>query len=246
MSSSYFKSGSFVPRIHFFVFILVMVICPANALAQDDNFLRKWFPILFGESDEPGPEDTLVAPFAEDKSGKIRQNEIAKPKLGNIEANLNEAHLSHKEIQEWVVDKISLGMNFDDATFPDHLDQLRPHMTDDAVQSYINFLGSEGIYNKVLSEKKALKSVLSDRPVLTYYDDSCPDLISEFIQLDRYHWRFDVNIVYAIMDKNVRDFAQAGARSGRETIVRVLVSRAKPDEGPDGLVIKDWGYGRPC
>ena len=232
--------------ITFFCVCLIFTLTSVDAHATEDNFLKRWFPILFGESNEPGPEDTLVAPFADNQQQKIQENSLNAPSLGKAQTNLAQSHLSYRELQEWVIEKISIGMNFDDGTFNSNLQSLKPHMAQDAVQGYVNFLGSEGIYDAVINNRKSVSSVISDKPVLTFWDDKCPALISEFIQSGRYHWRFDINVVYTVLDKDAQSYAQVSTNSGRETIIRVLVSRGDPNVYKDGLVILSWDFGKPC
>lgn len=230
-------------------FMSVATLSP-SAFAQDKpeqkTFLEKWFPLLFGEDDKPGPEDTLVAPFATDKEDKVRQNSVSAPELSTNGKPLDEAHISYREIQDWVTDKVSQAMNFDNGTLESNVTDLQPHFTEETLQEYVNFLGSEGIYERVRREDKALSSVIVDKPVLTYWDDTCRDQVSEFIQAGRYHWRFDTRVVYSIIDQSQSGQAQAASATGNETSIRVLVARAPRSEAPDGLQVVGWSYADPC
>lgn len=208
--------------------------------------LRSWLPLLFGEDDEQGPEDTLVAPFADNIEQKMEENERQPPQLGEKEAPLNEPHIPYREVQAWVIRRISEGMNFENTNFPDVLSKLRPHMSADAVQGYVNFLGSEGIYKQAVTGPKVINSIITSQPVLSYYDESCPELISEFIQSDRYHWRFDVDLIYSLLDKDIENYSKANSNAGQQTLIRVLVAREDKERAPDGLIILEWGYGRAC
>lgn len=227
-------------------FLAFMSVSQPSLAQSEDSFLRKWFPILFGEDSEPGPEDTLVAPFAENQEEKISENKKSPPVLGSKEKPLDKPHISYEELQTWVVRKVSTGMNFDDETFESSVTSLKPFFTQQALQEYINFLDQQGIYSQVINNNKVLNSTIAELPVLTYWDESCPGMVSEFTHNGRYHWRFDVNVVYGIMDKTTTSYDQMAEASGNNVTVQVVVSRVPYSDNPTGLKILSWKRARPC
>jgi hypothetical protein len=217
------------------------------ALAQsEEGFLRKWFPILFGEDREPGPEDTLVAPFAEDQQQKILENQESPPRLGGAEKPLDRSHITFRELEAWIVKKTSTGMSFDDETFEMTVTSLKPFFSQNALQEYINFLSQQGIYAPVLEEGKSLHSVISELPSLTYWDETCPHLASEFLHDDRYHWRFDLQVVYAIKDKDSTNYDAIDQRPGDTVTIQIIVGRVPYSDNPDGLKIHSWRKAQRC
>lgn len=225
-------------------FILIMGFnAPSYA---EDGFLRKYFPILFGEDGKVGPEDTLVAPFADDAAEKEKENKKAPPKLGNPDKPLDKPHLSYIEIQDWAMDKVSNAMNVEEGTFQTNLKELRPHFTNNALQLYIAYLEELGIASELRNNDKILSTIIMDRPVQTYWDESCKHLISEYLQSGRYHWRFDMNIIYALKDKSASDYSKVTEREGTKAQIRILIRRASSENSADGLVIMDWGPATPC
>lgn len=226
---------------------LTFISVSQPVLAQtEEGFLQKWFPILFGDDNKPGPEDTLVAPFADNQQEKIRENSKSVPKLGSTEKPLDKLHIPHRELQEWVTQKVSTGMSFDDETFESTVTSLKPYFSQPALQEYINFLGQQGIYSKIIDDGMSLSSIISERPHLTYWDDSCPELTSEFIQNNRYHWRFDVSVIYGILDKNVVSYDQIDQRSGQDVAIHIVVQRVPYSDNSDGLKIVSWQRARAC
>ena len=173
-------------------------------------------------------------------------NNAEAPTLRNEAAPLSEPHLSKSEIQRWVLDKVTSALNFDDTTYSSNLNMLTPYMSDDATQQFVNFLGSQGIYEQVVNKSQSIRAISSATPSLTYWDRTCRDQMSEFIKAGRYYWRFDIPVVYAISSKNTRNLSNVAARSGRQVTVRILVSRAGRDVNDDGLVIRGWALADPC
>lgn len=214
-----------------------------NAPTEKPSLLKKWVPLLFGEDSKPGPQDTLVAPFADDQAKKIQENAKSAPILGDQQAPLDHPHISHQEIQQWLVDKISRALNFDVDTMETSITSMRQDFTANALQEYVNMLGSEGIFSAVRNQEMTLSSIIFEAPVLTFWDNSCRQNISEFTQDGRYYWRFDSQVIYNLSGQ---DSSNGSNNSGKNVDIRVLIGRVDNTTNPSGLQIISWTYAKPC
>ncbi len=211
-------------------FLFVLQAFPAKAqLAPEDveRFLKTWFPFLYGEQKGPGPEDTLIAPFASDEVKAEGESNIERLPVNNVP--METTHKSYEEIREWLIEAVGQAMSFDYQAAESQVILIENKFSPAALDQYKEFIESTRVKEKVLAMRGRISSYVTESP----------SLINEGAVEGRYRWLFDVPLFVSFMEADARSAATANTET-YSIKLRIQIGRVNPDVQPEGLIIENW------
>jgi hypothetical protein len=232
----------------FFQFLLLIVVTimltMGGAYAIRNNglpdLLAQWFPSVFDpDRDKPQPEDTLIAPFAEDTTAqrpRADDDNALKipftPVEGESQDNmLNMPHRSKKEIGDWLVSKVSDIMNVTADEYPAHLAALKPIMTEFAIRDYDGFMRNSNILGTMAQANLKLQSYVEEEPLLLNSGEAD----------GRYHWLLEMPLTLSFLPKDMGDYrAIKGQKIPNEYVILKAQVGRMPNAAEEGVMIETW------
>lgn len=219
---------------------LVALIAVAFFIAQESKAERNFLDtvqIIIGvkESHEGArPEDTLVAPFAEDNVKPASKEDIRNKRVG-LPINkipLNQPHRSIEDVETWLSDAIADSLTLDKGKVDGLNQKIKPYFTEEGFKHYSEFGKNTKIFSLVYYDPKAsLVSFIGERP-LNVHAQPVKGI---------YQWRFQINVMLN-MTQGPKEGAkqEATPQKQRELTLCIDVIRTNSQQG-EGLAINAWG-----
>ncbi len=225
-------------RYHAFLLALFLIMALITALSgpahaqklsgqKVEEFLKTWMPYLYGEDGEVGPEDTMIAPFADESVKQMGHSNISELPVHAVP--LNTAHKSYEEVRLWVTEAISQALSFNHHSYQSHFILMESVFSPSALEEYKAFIESTRIKDKVIAAKSQVSGFVADQPLL----------INEGVVDGRYRWLFDIPMSVSFISGNATSFKDSDADT-YYIKMRLQVGRVGADIQPDGLIIETW------
>ncbi len=210
----------------FIMFVVVMVVSPVLPMSHSHaGIIEFLFPSL--RVPPPNPEETGVAPFANDKTVVEEKGRLKD--LPYDATPLSTPHLSRDELKEWVMVSASEVMNFQAGNFREDFRQFSDFFDKAGVAQYFKFL----------QDNNVKKVVDSRRYNVSAYAEDIPLLLNEGVVHDRYRWLYRVPIIVSFVDKDLRDYDENQIINQR-MILTIQVGRIRDESKDSGLQIEQW------
>lgn len=248
---------SYCLRLFLVACVLLTAALPAHA---DDTFLNDWFPSIFGERDKgPKPQDTLIAPFAQNTQKTRVLSTTEKQALTSPENNLpvTVPHRSAKYIAEWVSERVTGVFIYEpeqikvtlqragtdlkqipaaqmgEFLLQKRLDQLKEDFTDAGAKGVTDYLGQANI----LSAMKSKQQVQA-------FARNVPQIMNEGVFNDVYRWLIDVPVTVTVLPPGMENYMGKNAKvlpTSQNLVIRVQVARTPASGGyASGMVIETF------
>jgi hypothetical protein len=222
-----------------FLYIIIVTAFLAGGLvvsgagnAHAEGFLDRIYNKLFNKDDgAPKPEDTLIAPFAEQdryKGTVIYDNKYVP--LERAETSLNLPHRTSQDISLWLSRALSEVFSVDPESYDDHLVHLSSGMDAAGLEDFKKFMVEKKYLDVLRDNKLILKGLIEGEPVA----------ISQGELSGRYRWLYEVNITLSMMGKlhsSYEDIPDKLIEQNVRVVVRTQLGRVA-EGGIDGIVIE--------
>jgi hypothetical protein len=220
----------------------ILTVIGAYAIRHNGlpDLLAQWMPSTFDpDYNKARPQDTLIAPFAEDTAR--RQKKAAddnalripfKPTQGESQDSmLNMPHRTKKEIGDWLVSKVSDIMNVTAEDYSQHMEKLKPIMTEFAIRDYDSFMRSSNILGTIHQENLKLQSYVEEEPLMLNSGEAD----------ERYHWLFEMPVTLSFLPKDMGDYRTIkGAKIPNEYVILKAQVGRMPNAAEEGVMIETW------
>lgn len=207
---------------------------PAQA---DDSFLNYILPWIFGEpSKGPKPEDTLQAPFGNEKvkvdaSNKLMDIYDAEDAAEHTEGGLALAHRSAEQVGDWVTGIVTQAMTINPETYNDDVKKYTGWFLPYALQEYNAYLGTN----------QTVETLRSNSMRLTAFAESKPVLVQEGVLEGSYRWLFRVPVMLTYYDLATASLKGRKPMSQTQRVfVNVQVGRIASNKLAEGMAIERW------
>lgn len=209
---------------------------PNIEIKEERSFLDT-IQILLGlkEPDRtPRPEETLVAPFAEEY---IKPIERSKQKNAEYELPINEIplHLPHrsvKNISEWITMVVGTSLELDKAKIDAFNTNIKPFFTEDGFAGFLEFGKKTNIFSTIYyNEEMSLSSFLNKQPIM---------IESQAIN-GVYQWRFQVPLTINLIKGKIEEYKK-GVDTKQEQWKFTLCIDVKRvnNNTEEGVLISRW------
>lgn len=211
----------------FLAFLSVFCVLLGLSSAQA-GVLEFLFPSL--KKPTYDPYQTLEAPFADNPS---------KPEDVDLEERLSQRpedavaldqpHIAHSAVSDWVVTAVSNAMTFDAVDYRQDLQENMGYFDKPGHEQFQKFLKSTSLGKVLVSNKYHLRSFV----------EHDPSLLNRGAAKGTYHWLFEVPVMVTYMDRRMKDYKGARPLSQRMDL-RVQVGRVRDRNAPYSLQIEHW------
>lgn len=223
------------PRLFLLFLILSVAAGSMPVPAKADSILNVWFPQIFGPPETgPRPQDTLIAPFAQDQTGKTRSLSDQERKDLNSPENIvpiTQPHRSNKYIGDWASLITSESLTFDSDKVEDHLKALDKDFVPAAKQEFMDYL----------TRSKTLEGMKARRERIQAYTGTVPTLLNEGEFAGSYRWLYDVPVITTQLPNSARGYSGKVKPQTftQNLIIRLQIGRAKTGF-KEGMAIEHW------
>ncbi len=215
---------------------LAMLVTASPARAE--SFLNHAMPWLFGAPDEgPKPEDTLMAPFGQDKPAPTQQpsklmNMYDPMKSAEDTSSLTTAHRSSEQIGEWVMNFATQTLTIDLATYATTSVKSSTLMTPYALKEYNDFLTKNQILAVLKTNGMKLAAVAENKP----------EVLQEGALEGSYRWLYKVPLMLTYYQQSADPNAAASknAPQTRRMVLNIQVGRVPKNQLADELIVERW------
>lgn len=219
-------------RTLWFIFFLAVVAIAGGFVVLGPDRMYSLFvltgrtvaPMVFVEDKTPKPEDTLVAPFADDAGAK--QNANAPLPVNDVP--LDQPHRTADEIGAWVTTTVSTVLSFDAGDFGKELKGTENYFTPEGLASYLSFLDSSGYRARIVNEGDRMGNFIKEDPFL----------LNKGAAGGTYHWLFEVPVMVSFLPNGSRDVRTEATRN-EELVINVDVVRVPGSIG-EAVRIYNW------
>lgn len=220
------------------LFLLFFLCLAPLQDARAESFLNTLFPSIFGPPTKgPKPEETLIAPFADDVPADAKRlpmkERVARAREGLANTTpINQPHRSTKYIAEWLADAATDSLIIDPGTYADHQARMQTLFSPYGLQEYSAYLQSGGWLNRLQVDQSRLKAFAKEQPTL----------LNEGEFSGTYRWLFDVPITITAVPSNLPTYStQINAQPFTQSmILRLQVGRTLDAAYKDGMMIERW------
>ncbi len=221
-------------------FLLIFAIFQLSIMTEaraEKTFWEKIFPFLAEPEEEgPSPEETLRAPFANDKPPKQDHEKSAierlyRPHEGPRSNTLSLAgpHRHAEEIGVWLMGVVTDALEFNAINFPENQRRVEVHFTDSGYQDYMDFI-TQGNFLEILARRNLhLHAVAEEKPFL----------LNKGALNGRFRWLFEIPVMLNYLPAGQSEY-RGEAGGNQQLMLRVQVGRepGAPDE--IGVLIESW------
>lgn len=215
---------------------LSMAMLPSQARAE--SFLNHVAPWIFGAPDEgPKPEDTLMAPFGQDKpeaaAGQSQLMNMYDPqKSAEDTSKLDSAHRSSEQIGVWITNIATQSLTIDPASYGTTSVRATGLMTPYASKEYNDFLAKNQILEILKGNNMKLAAVA----------ESKPELLQEGALEGSYRWLFKVPLMLTYYQQSANPSAPASKTppQTRRMTLNIQVGRVPKNQLADELIVERW------
>lgn len=220
-------------RTLWFVFFLAVVAIAAGFVLLGPDRMYNLFiltgrtvaPAIFVEDKTPKPEDTLIAPFADD-AGVMQNTNTALP-VNDVP--LDQPHRTADEVGAWVTTVVSSTLSFDAADFNESQKRIEDFFTPEGLASYRSFLDSAGYRARIVNEGDSMGNFIQEDPFL----------LNKGTAGGTYHWLFEVPVMVSFLPGGRKDVRTETTRN-EEILINVDVVRVPGSVG-EAVRIYSWG-----
>lgn len=240
--------------------VLIILTCwgvsPARA---DDTFLNDWFPSIFGERDKtPKPQETLIAPFAQNKQQSRVLSGAERKALTSPENSvpITEPHRSDKYILNWASERAAgvfiyntdqikqrLTKNGTDLKkiptaqlgeflLDQHFNILPPYFMPEAVKSVQAYMDQSGMLTAMRGQQQ-----------IQAFTKTTPQMMNEGVFSNAYRWLIDIPVTYSIMPPGMDNYMGKNrpTPTTQNIVIRVQIVRTQAaDAYVDGMAIETF------
>ena len=148
--------------------ILATTLSPITVQAQEKRSMIDTVQRIFGKKDKSvGPEDTLIAPFADDDIKPIPRQRGERPTLPVNDVSMHVPHRSNGEITSWVSQTVMDALELDKEKIRNINTVLAPYFTTEALQQFKDFGQKSNVFSSVFyGEGRHLVSYGKSTPLL--------------------------------------------------------------------------------
>lgn len=211
-----------------FLFAISVLLLAAPAPAMAGGWLEFFFPTL--KPQEPSPEETLQAPFANPDAVIDDPN----PSMGlpDTSTPLNMRHRADSAITEWVQQVTSDLMSYNAEDFQQAYKIKKQNMSDSGNAEYVQFLKDKNFLKTLNTGKYDIKSFVLDVPIL----------VNEGAISGRYRWLYQVKVMVTFATKGLKDYklSKEGDAITQEMEINVQVGRVNGAPNEHGLLVEAW------
>lgn len=217
-----------------------LLLCPTGARAESP--LNHLFPWLFGPPDEgPKPEETLQAPFGNDRPKDVKDMSKDQAKIMDMYANdksvnsnddLTQPHRSPEQIGEWISGIVTLALSIDPKTHAVNAGKFKPLFSPYAWNEYLTFVSSSQL----------IETLQKNDMTLTAFSEKKPSMLQEGSLDGAYRWLYQVPVMltyYKRDTKSLKGGAKAADQTQRITI-NIQLGRVSLKTLSEGMIIERW------
>lgn len=165
----------------------------------------------------------IKAEFAE-----IPQGSLAK------EMSLDAAHVSNKELEDWIAEVVSEMMSFDAQTYNDAVLRGTYYFTPLALQQFEAYIDKTGI----------LPSLRSNGTRMAVIVDSPPIVINSNSEKGTYRWLLRVPITISFLPRNGQGRNAISDSKARQLNLQLQVKRVDYDGNKNAVLVESWAVKR--
>ncbi len=172
---------------------------------------------------EPGPEDTLQAPFSYEAPVVEGQSDAAN------EAALDTIHRRTEEIGEWLMTVASEVLTFDGEDYNADIKEAAGYFDAKGQKEYTAFLQQAGLLNTLDSEQYQVRSFVQEAPLL----------LNEGAVDKRYRWLYRVRVMTSYLPRGASDYKEMKPIN-RTMVVTLQVGRTDKADNEHDILIESW------
>lgn len=220
---------------------------PAQPARADNTILNFLLPWIFGEPElGPQPQDTLQAPFGQEKIQVTSKTQAEMQKIFEAEdateLNLNELNLPHRspeQIGDWLTTIVTQAMSIEPDTYAEKSKSFLPNFLPYAQQEYQTYLSSNQV----------LETLRTNNMKVNAFAEGRPSLIQEGVLDGTYRWLFRVPVMLTYYDRSTttlkgRDHGKAASQQTQRVLINIQVGRVPVSQNIESMIIERWSVTR--
>jgi|MDSW01.1.fsa_nt_gb hypothetical protein len=148
--------------------LLIATQFPLVVQAQEKRSMMDTLQRILGKKDKSaGPEDTLIAPFADERVKPASRQNGERPTLPVNDVSLHVPHRSNDEVTSWVSQTVMDALELDKEKIRNINTVLSPYFTTEALQQFKDFGQKSNVFSSVFyGEGRHLVSYGKSTPLL--------------------------------------------------------------------------------